>query len=127
MMEEERLHMLEGNKSPSGTHAREEEDILLETMVLCPVLPRQRLHLHIYEPRYRLMTQRCLEGSRRFGMLARNRGGRTPLEYGTEVEIVECEPLPGKVLFDIFVWNFDLCHMLNWRTFLFISMFSIKM
>mmetsp|Transcript_10173 Transcript_10173/g.11679 ORF Transcript_10173/g.11679 Transcript_10173/m.11679 type:complete len:399 (+) Transcript_10173:230-1426(+) len=73
----------------------EEENAVLGTMVLCPVLPRQRLHLHIYEPRYRLLTQRCLEGSRRFGMLARSGRGRSPASYGTEVEIVECEPLPG--------------------------------
>lgn len=36
-----------------------------------------------------------VKGSRRFGMLARSGRGRSPASYGTEVEIVECEPLPG--------------------------------
>eukprot|EP00511_Aplanochytrium_stocchinoi_P004350 CAMPEP_0204830910 /NCGR_PEP_ID=MMETSP1346-20131115/9482_1 /ASSEMBLY_ACC=CAM_ASM_000771 /TAXON_ID=215587 /ORGANISM="Aplanochytrium stocchinoi, Strain GSBS06" /LENGTH=316 /DNA_ID=CAMNT_0051961523 /DNA_START=357 /DNA_END=1305 /DNA_ORIENTATION=+ len=96
--EEEKLLAKRRNKAGDEENSdNDEEDALLGTMVLCPVLPRQRLHLHIYEPRYRLMTQRCLEGSRRFGMLARASRGRTntPASYGTEVEIVECEPLPG--------------------------------
>mmetsp|Transcript_16980 Transcript_16980/g.53916 ORF Transcript_16980/g.53916 Transcript_16980/m.53916 type:complete len:382 (-) Transcript_16980:510-1655(-) len=62
----------------------------LPCFVLGAVLPRQRLALHVFEPRYRLMTERCLAGSRRFGMVPADL--RT---VGTEVEIVECQPLPG--------------------------------
>jgi len=57
--------------------------------VLCSILPLQRLQLHIFEARYRIMTRRCLEGSRKFGLLTNG------AEFGTEMEIVECEELPG--------------------------------
>lgn len=33
------------------------------------LFPNMRLPLHIFEPRYRLMLRRCLEGSRRFGVV----------------------------------------------------------
>ncbi len=62
----------------------------LPCFVLTAVLPRQRLSLHVFEPRYRLMTQRVLQGSRRFGLVPREAPS-----VGTEVEIVESEELPG--------------------------------
>lgn len=65
---------------------------------LDPMLPRQRLQLNIFEPRYRLMVRRCLEGSRRFGMVGvewltplRHMGQRN-VRHGVEVEIVENSP-----------------------------------
>jgi Lon protease-like protein len=33
------------------------------------LFPGQPLHLHIFEPRYRLMMRRCMAGSRMFGLL----------------------------------------------------------
>jgi len=32
------------------------------------VLPGEKIHLNIFEPRYRLMIRRAMEGNRRFGM-----------------------------------------------------------
>ena len=86
----------------SPARAASEEDGEPETMLplfyLDPMLPRQRLQLNIFEPRYRLMVRRCLEGSRRFGMLGvewltplRHMGQRG-VRHGVEVEIVENAP-----------------------------------
>ncbi|KAH7139445.1 ATP-dependent protease-like protein [Dendryphion nanum] len=64
-------------------------------------LPDTPTFLHIFEPRYRLMMRRCLEGNKRFGMLMYNRAS-TPqgdlgpvsfLEYGTMLEIINFELL----------------------------------
>ena len=64
-----------------------------------PSLPT---YLHIFEPRYRLMVRRALEGNRRFGMVMYNRT-REPqgdlgivnfLEYGTMLEILTARMLP---------------------------------
>lgn len=35
----------------------------------------ERMRLHIFEPRYRLLVRRAMEGSRRLGMAAPARGG----------------------------------------------------
>jgi Lon protease-like protein len=57
--------------------------------------------LHVFEPRYRLMMRRVIEGNKQFGMVMYNRTsarqgtlGATPfLEYGTLLEIVNYELL----------------------------------
>jgi hypothetical protein len=49
------------------------------------------MSLHVYEHRYVEMTRRCLEGSSRFGMVPQSAAD----VCGTEVEIIECEELPG--------------------------------
>lgn len=79
-------------------------DTNLETpLFVCTLsLPTTPTILHIFEPRYRLMMRRCLEGNRRFGMLMSNRGavpqgdlGVTEfLEYGTLLQIIKYEMLP---------------------------------
>jgi len=53
----------------------------------------EKMALNIFEPRYRLMVRRCMEGSRRLGMavVTTNDGLH---EVATECEIVECQPLP---------------------------------
>lgn len=64
-----------------------------------PSLPT---YLHIFEPRYRLMIRRALEGNRRFGMVMYNRhrepqgdlGNVQFLEYGTMLEILTVNMLP---------------------------------
>ena len=56
----------------------------------------QAVALNVFEPRYRLMVRRCLDGDRRFGML-----GSVDLDtseegegsVGTEVEIKDCRQL----------------------------------
>lgn len=50
--------------------------------------------LNVFEPRYRLMIRRCLDGDRRFGML----GAVQPVpagtkEFGCEVEIQDSRQL----------------------------------
>jgi len=64
-----------------------------------PSLPT---YLHIFEPRYRLMIRRAMEGNRRFGMVMYNRtresqsdlGTVNFLEYGTMLEILTVRMLP---------------------------------
>ncbi|KAF2115880.1 PUA-like domain-containing protein [Lophiotrema nucula] len=64
-------------------------------------LPTMPTFLHIFEPRYRLMMRRCVEGNRQFGMIMYNRacepqgdlGATTFLEYGTLLEIINFELL----------------------------------
>lgn len=59
------------------------------------------MSLNIFEPRYRLLIRRCLEGSRRFGLATVNR--RHELQkVACEVEIAECQAAPdGRFLIDI--------------------------
>jgi len=56
----------------------------LPIFVLDSLLPRQRMHLNVFEPRYRIMVQRAIEsGSRHFGMT-----GSVAAVCGVEVQIV---------------------------------------
>lgn len=65
--------------------------------VLHTVFPRTPTQLHIFEPRYRLLIQRCLSGNKRFGMVAyiRTNGTSQFSLYGTMLEIQECLAVPG--------------------------------
>lgn len=64
--------------------------------------PHQPTFLRIFEPRYRLMLRRCLEGNRQFGMLLYNnynepQGALGPVhfyQYGTMLEILQDRLLP---------------------------------
>jgi Lon protease-like protein len=64
-------------------------------------LPAMPTFLHVFEPRYRLLMRRVIEGNKQFGMVMYNRTaapqgnlGATPfLEYGTLLEIVNYEML----------------------------------
>lgn len=55
-------------------------------MVSFPFMPT---NLHIYEPRYRLMMRRAMEGNKRFGMVlpSRQAGSGGFAQYGTMLEI----------------------------------------
>lgn len=63
--------------------------------------PNQPTFLRIFEPRYRLMLRRCLEGNRQFGMLMYNRYGEPQedlghvhfYQYGTMLQIVHAQML----------------------------------
>lgn len=88
----------------SSTKTTEEQDDSVSNdfpiFYLDPMLPRQQLELNIFEPRYILMISRCLEGSRRFGMVRAPRYGVTAgapgdQRHGVEVEIVESQLRPG--------------------------------
>lgn len=55
------------------------------------------MSLNIFEPRYRLMVRRCMQGTRRFAMTGRRHAGRVSDELcpvACEVEITECVALP---------------------------------
>ena len=59
------------------------------------------MSLNIFEPRYRLLIRRCLEGSRRFGLATVNRSHELQ-RVACEVEISECQAAPdGRFLIDI--------------------------
>ena len=85
----------------------------------------EKLGLNIFEPRYRLMVRRCMEGNRRFGM-ATLRAGNHLNEAATECEITECQPQPdgcdartsphGLVL-SMWLPLFLLCFLDQWLDF----------
>ncbi|KAG5522776.1 hypothetical protein RHGRI_034803 [Rhododendron griersonianum] len=62
--------------------------------VMDVVLPCQKLHLNIFEPRYRLMVRRVMEGNHRMGMVIPVSRTGSIADFACEVEITECEPLP---------------------------------
>ena len=61
----------------------------LPIFVLCPLLPRQQMSLHVFEQRYRTLVSRALQGGRRFGMAASTGSEDACAAFGTEVEIVD--------------------------------------
>lgn len=66
----------------------------LPFFVMDVMLPGQTMQLNIFEPRYRLLIRRCMEGTRRFGMIGYDQSRGCICEWGTECEIVECVPVP---------------------------------
>lgn len=70
----------------------------LPLFVMQLLLPGERMSLNIFEPRYRLMVRRCMEGSRRMATAqgaapgAPSVGGLDPV--ACECDILECEPQP---------------------------------
>lgn len=78
-------------------------DAVLNTpLFICTLaMPAMPTFVHVFEPRYRLMMRRVLEGNRQFGMVMGNRTsspqgdlGVVPfLEYGTLLEIINYELL----------------------------------
>lgn len=67
---------------------------LLPIFVMSEMFPYQKMQLNIFEPRYRLLVRRAMEGNRRFGMVEYDRGTRGMKSLGCEVEITQCDPLP---------------------------------
>ncbi len=64
----------------------------LPLFVMSAILPFEPMALNIFEPRYRLLVRRAMEGRRRFGMVGLD--GNTPQHIVTEVEIETCETQP---------------------------------
>src|SRR5258708_27579797 len=63
------------------------------------LFPHALLPLHVFEPRYRLMTQRVLRGEGEFGVVLIERGsevggGDTRFGVGTVARIVRAQELP---------------------------------
>jgi len=69
-----------------------EEDGPLPLFVMSALLPGETVGLNIFEPRYRLMIRRCMDGNRIFGMAQSSHGSVAPV--ACQAEIVECESLP---------------------------------
>lgn len=78
------------------------DDVLSTPLFICTLsLPAMPTFLHVFEPRYRLMMRRVIDGNRQFGMVMYNRtmapqgdlGAPQFLEYGTLLEIVNYELL----------------------------------
>ncbi|KAJ4377360.1 hypothetical protein N0V83_000185 [Neocucurbitaria cava] len=78
------------------------DNLLSTPLFICTLsLPSMPTFLHVFEPRYRLMMRRVIEGNRQFGMVMYNRthaaqgdlGEVQFLEYGTLLEIVNYEIL----------------------------------
>ena len=67
---------------------------LLPIFVMSEMFPHQKMQLNVFEPRYRLLVRRALEGNRRFGMVEYDRGAGDMKSLGSEVEITKCDPLP---------------------------------
>jgi Lon protease-like protein len=78
----------------------ESSPVLMPMFPLGTVLfPHALLPLHVFEPRYRLMTQRVLRGEREFGVVLIERGsevggGDTRFDVGTVAQVVRAQELP---------------------------------
>eukprot|EP01113_Clastostelium_recurvatum_P025609 TRINITY_DN3082_c0_g1_i4.p1 TRINITY_DN3082_c0_g1~~TRINITY_DN3082_c0_g1_i4.p1 ORF type:complete len:554 (+),score=125.73 TRINITY_DN3082_c0_g1_i4:183-1844(+) len=58
------------------------------------VFPGQQFNMHIFEPRYRLMLRRCLQGSRRFGLLYADGHHPQGVTVGCTLEVKEVQTMP---------------------------------
>ncbi|KAL9239504.1 hypothetical protein vseg_013818 [Gypsophila vaccaria] len=67
---------------------------MIPLFVMEAVLPCEKLPLNIFEPRYRLMVRRIMEGNHRMGMVTLDSATGQIADFACEVEITECEPLP---------------------------------
>ncbi|KMT10760.1 hypothetical protein BVRB_5g114180 [Beta vulgaris subsp. vulgaris] len=67
---------------------------LVPLFVMDAVLPCEKLPLNIFEPRYRLMVRRIMEGNHRMGMVTIDSTTGHIADFACEVELTECEPLP---------------------------------
>lgn len=66
----------------------------LPLFVLDAMLPLQRLHLNVFEPRYCALVRRALASGRRFGMVGFDRE-MSFLKQGVEVVIEDCMQAPN--------------------------------
>ncbi|KAM7269451.1 hypothetical protein ACFE04_024948 [Oxalis oulophora] len=75
---------------------------LIPLFVMDVIIPCQKFPLHIFEPRYRLMVRRIMEGNHRMGMVILDSTTGLIADFACEVEITECEPLPdGRFVLEI--------------------------
>lgn len=65
----------------------------LPLFVLSPMMPGEIMHLNVFEPRYRLMIRRVMEGNKKFGIISM-RGNNMLAPVGCEVDIVDIEAIP---------------------------------
>eukprot|EP00246_Nothoceros_aenigmaticus_P014658 TRINITY_DN573_c0_g1_i11.p1 TRINITY_DN573_c0_g1~~TRINITY_DN573_c0_g1_i11.p1 ORF type:complete len:160 (-),score=16.95 TRINITY_DN573_c0_g1_i11:452-931(-) len=62
---------------------------ILPLFVMDVVLPCEKMPLNIFEPRYRLMVRRVMEGNHRMGMVGMDHVTGTLADIACEVEICE--------------------------------------
>ncbi|XP_024524849.1 LON peptidase N-terminal domain and RING finger protein 1-like isoform X1 [Selaginella moellendorffii] len=75
---------------------------ILPLFVMDFVVPFEKMCLNIFEPRYRLMVRRIMEGNHRMGMVGVDPQTGTIADVCCEVEICECDPLPdGRFLLQV--------------------------
>uniref|UniRef100_A0A6S8L0E2 RING-type domain-containing protein n=1 Tax=Dunaliella tertiolecta TaxID=3047 RepID=A0A6S8L0E2_DUNTE len=65
----------------------------LPLFVMTTIMPGERIALNIFEPRYRLLLRRAMEGNRRLGMAEVSLGGELQ-DVAVEAEVVEYAPQP---------------------------------
>eukprot|EP00249_Psilotum_nudum_P019303 c27187_g1_i1 orf=247-1761(+) len=82
----------ERKEETDNTTVMEKE--ILPLFVMDVVLPYQKISLNIFEPRYRLMVRRVMEGNHRMGMVGFDPKTGSLADTACEVAIIECEPLP---------------------------------
>ncbi|GLI64935.1 hypothetical protein VaNZ11_008336 [Volvox africanus] len=68
--------------------------LTLPLFVMSLLMPGESMALNIFEPRYRLMVRRVMEGSRRLGMAQARRDASEIEDVAVEAEIIECQPQP---------------------------------
>lgn len=84
----------------SAAVAEQDGSVQLPLFVMSTLLPGESVSLNIFEPRYRLMVRRALEGSRRIGMAQASSAGLDPVLC--ESEIIDCQPqADGRYLLEI--------------------------
>lgn len=59
------------------------------------LFPGMVLPLKVFEPRYRLLLERALEGDRRFGVVLEDEEGEGIAQVGTVYELGACEAMPN--------------------------------
>lgn len=82
----------------SASFASPEAGSNLPMFIMSPMLPGESIGLNIFEPRYRLMVRRCLEGNRRLAMTCalqvEGAADHTIPDVVTECEIEDCQVQP---------------------------------
>ncbi|GIL76200.1 hypothetical protein Vretifemale_5693 [Volvox reticuliferus] len=71
-----------------------QQTLTLPLFVMSLLMPGESMALNIFEPRYRLMVRRVMEGSRRLGMAQARRDASEIEDVAVEAEIIECQPQP---------------------------------
>lgn len=75
-----------------GAIEAEEKSNTFDTAIFVCTLawPNLPTYIHIFEPRYRLMMRRVMEGDRQFGMVLPSRHDGGLSEYGTMLQVQSC-------------------------------------
>ncbi|KAG2424301.1 hypothetical protein HYH02_015191 [Chlamydomonas schloesseri] len=83
-----------GGAGGGGGAAAAPAQLTLPLFVMSLIMPGETMALNIFEPRYRLMVRRVMEGSRRLGMAQARRDAQEIEDVAVEAEILECNPQP---------------------------------